>query len=176
MLFMVFASCGFSGEITPNGMHQGDLATLLWELKDRSQTAAAMNTGVLAKGTNTAEVKITAAINYIANGVFGQIATFDDPLVPENVRAQATGTTRYYSVSYDPTNSTTEVWMGDDSTAASAHALVPEGNIIFGLIGVANTSGSDFTMGTTSYDAAGIAETFRSLNGRPITITVKKSD
>lgn len=174
VFFMIlFGFSAYAADITPNGMKQEDLVRFLYELQQNT-TYACMNSGALAEGSSgDGAIKITSAINYVANGRFGQIGTYDVKLTASPTTAQATGTTAYYIMSYDPTDGTTEVYQSlADKPLTAATLRVPSGNVIYGYLKIVNTSGGNFTLGTTDLSAAGIADTFYNLCGRPQDITI----
>ncbi len=169
MAFM--ASVAFAADITPNGMAQGDLVKALYEVGD-SGLQRAFNSGALAEGTNTAEIKITTAINITSGGKFEQIATFDDALTASPSQAVPTGSTCYYLLTYDASNDTTEVFKGVNDVDTLATVKYDEFNVVYGGLKIVNTSGADFTLGTTDLGKAGITETFYNLSCKPYSVTV----
>lgn len=173
LFLLLFGFTAFAADITTRGMKQEDLVRFLYELQQNT-TYGALNSGALAEGSSgDGAIKITSAVNYVADSRFGQIGTYDVKLVASPTTAQATGTTAYYAITYDPSDGTTEVYQSTAGKSLTyAKLRIPAGNVMYGYLKIVNTSGSDFTLGTTDLSAAGIADTFYNTCGRPQDITI----
>lgn len=160
-----------------NGVRQADLSELVG--------TRALTSGAFAiDGTNTENVETASAVDYILDGVFGQLAAtaeFDvSGLTGISERGdlddqadawadQADLTDCLYMLVYDGTN--TRVVKGKDRITADGAPLrfpnCPGGHVAFAGLLITNTSGAIFKFGTTALDDAGIADTYYNISASP---------
>lgn len=151
-----------------------------------------LNSGAAAIGTSSAaDVKTTATINYILNGVFGArtaaevdisattflaedgstVQTDDGVPAPVANKALADGYSCKYLMCYNGS-----AWAVVQGTAyvTGATAKIPEcppGYVPMVLVTVDNATGSAFTFGTTALDTSGITDTYQNLSMCPASAT-----
>jgi len=171
LLTVAISFQAIAADITPNGVRQGDLVKVLYEVGD-SGLQRAFNSGGLAEGTDTGEIQITTAVQITSGAKFETIGTFDVALAATPAEAVPTGSTCYYLITYDGDNDTTEVYKGRANIDTLATISYGENNVVYGGLKIVNTSGSDFTLGTTDLGDVGITETFYNLSCKPYSVTV----
>lgn len=144
-----------------------------------------LNSGVLAIDANTNDVQTSAAVNYIIDGVFYQLAiqaAIDLStlyVIGEDgtVESAANGYTALpdgYTCVYLLVVGTAGTIRVVEGTQVSNAAITagtktaecpscPPEYAPFGAVKVANASGSSFTFGTTGLDASGVTDTYYNL-------------
>ena len=146
-------------------MNHADLRHLLGNMT--------FNSGVLAiDGTNTENVQTGATIEFTVKGIHytkAAVAEIDlSTLTGLPSTALADGYTQMFglelvaggtiSVVYGEQIATADITSGDQVVD---WPIASDGlSTVFGAIKVANASGSDWTLGTTDLDAAGITDTY----------------
>lgn len=130
----------------------------------------AFSDAAVAEGTNANTFKTTATLNYTINGTFYTKAATDNiafATAGSAFVAQPTATTSYYLFVID-TAGTITVVQGRDSGKSRAQGQptpgeipeCPADRVPFAAMKIVNTSGADFTPGSTDLGAAGITDTY----------------
>lgn len=121
----------------------------------------------LAEGTNSATIQTARAVSFsIDNIVYYKAAT--DNIAMTATTAVPTLYTCNWLVTIN-SSGTVKLTKGDSvltsAYSAATYALpsCPENEAVLGVMKVVNTSGSDFTTGTTDLGTSGITETFTHL-------------
>lgn len=150
---------GNTFRIEPTGVLQEDLVLFLYDTQKNNENMC-FNSGALAAATD--DVTIASAVNYVKDGVFGQIAAGEITMAGAT---QETGTTKLYVFSYDTTTSTTEITIGTAGETDVKNIALPAGNIPFGYVKVVATA--EYVPGITTWATSGITETFYNLAYQP---------
>lgn len=167
IMILAFMSAAIAADITPYGSYGGDVVKHLKEQQDKSLTMC-FNSGALAAATD--DVTIAAAVNYVKDGVFGQIGAGEITMAGDT---QAVSTTKIYLFSYNATTSTTEITIGASNDTVIENIIYPTGNIPFGYVKVVTSSTQEYVPGTTTWATAGVTETFYNVAILPYKIKVK---
>lgn len=122
---------------------------------------------------STADVT-TDAFDFCVNNVFGyqDNATIDLSASEGSWSALANGTAQLYVFAVS-TNGSVSIFPGSVAATGSTPAYPNRSDIdaslwaVFGSVAVDNTSGSAFTLGTTSFATSDVAETFYDLSALP---------
>lgn len=146
-----------TNKITPSGFMNADLVRVIYDTQNQNE-AMCFNSGAL--GNATEDVAITAAVNYVKSGLFGQIATGEIRL---SGATQEVSTTKLYIFTYNTSTSTTEVTVGAAGETDLNDITLPSGNIPFGYMKIVTDSTHEFVPGTTAMTATGITETYYNL-------------
>jgi len=168
MMILALASSAFAADVTPLGAWGGDVVKHLKEQQDNSLNMC-FNSGALAAATD--DVTIAAAVNYVKDGVFGQIGAGEITMAGDT---QAVSTTKIYLFSYNTTASTTEITIGASNDTVIENIIYPTGNIPFGYVKVVTSSTQEYVPGTTTWATSGVTETFYNIAIMPYKIKVKE--
>lgn len=168
MMILALASSAFAADVTPLGAWGGDVVKHLKEQQDKSLNMC-FNSGGLAAATTA--VTIASAVNYVEDGIFGQISAGEITMTGDT---QAIATTKLYLFSYDTANSTTEITAGEDNDTALENIVPPTGNIPFGYVKVVTGAAVQYVPGTTTWATSGVTETFYNIAIMPYKIKVKE--
>lgn len=145
--------------IEPTGFLNEDLVLFLYDTQKNNENMA-LNSGALAAATD--DVTIASAVNYIKNGVFGQVAAGEITMAGAT---QEINTTKLYVFTYNTTTATTEITIGTAGETDIKNIVLPAGNIPFGYVKVVATA--EYVPGTTTWATSGITETFYNLAYQP---------
>lgn len=151
-----------------------------------------LNSGTLAIDANTNDVQTSAAVNYIIDGVFYQLAIQAAIDLSGIYRITEGGTvagaaggytaipdgyTCAYILVVDTSGNIrvvegTQVANTDitEGTKTCECPSCPPNHAVFGAVKVANASGSSFTFGTTGLDTSGVTDTYYNLSVVPATL------
>lgn len=116
----------------------------------------------------SADIKTTADIQYVnSSGVIKvkSAATIDISAVSGYTPvAQATAKQRYYKIMIKESDGSWAVLEGADHASAAVVPDTPTGYIAVGLVKVVNTTGSNFTFGTTALDTGSLTVTYTNVS------------
>lgn len=157
-------------KITGIGQNPVDVINFFYDTQFQNESMC-FNSGALANATE--QVSIASAVNYVKDGVFGQISTGYITLSGDT---QAVSTTKLYVFSYDVANTTTEITIGAAGETDIKNIEIPEGNILFGALKIVTDGSTQFVPGTTSTAAAGITETYYNYAVKPCKVRVSKTN
>lgn len=166
LLIIVFVTAAFAVEIeyiSPTGVSQRLIAKHLYEAQER-QLNMCFNSGALAAATD--DVTIASAINYVEDGIFGQIAAGEITMAGAT---QEVSTTKIYFFSYDTVNATSEITIGAANDTNIENIEIPDGNIPFGYVKVVTSAAVEYVPGTTAWTTSGVTETFYNISIMPFT-------
>jgi len=167
-------------DITPNGVLQGELVTNLYDNQQMQYTYSLTDLDMSYNSTDNVTIDCTnSGLAYYLNGIEFIPATSAMTL---SAAVQQNGTiTAYYLITWDASADTVEVTKAADSSTdiPALIASIDSTNIPLCLLKVVNTATVTFTLGTTSFETSGIAETFYDIVGMPNrrpTITVRNTE
>ena len=164
LMFFLFPVISTAGDITANGMNQGDIYSLLKNL-----AASALNRsnsgGGLAASATPATVKIATPIQYTIAGVNYYVAA--NPWITGlSASQQAASTYCYYLISVNSAGAFTVTKGLERSTDTATLPELPASSAPVGYVKVV-TGATPFTFGTTSLAAAGLTVTYADLGSIP---------
>lgn len=163
LLILALIGVSFAGDITANGMNQGDLYKLLDNLTYSRMYQPLGKAGLTYSPAATANFKTANAISYVNNGVIYSLAATANLLAKTTSsasavkRTYATYPTSYYVVNVNSSGAYYISSSFGDYLPPKVAGYTPIGAVKVALTS-ANTAG--FTLGTTLFNAASQNVTF----------------
>lgn len=168
IMVLAYASVTFAGNITPDGMNQGDLVNHLIESQFKELNRNVTTKAIAMNASDKSHISIVTAGSVTSNGVFYTVAAAtgtNDILLTAS--QQTVSTIKLYLFVYDAANATTEVLVGASGDTSPENIAIAAGHTPMAYAKVVTDATHTFTLGTTAFDAAGITTTFYNVSALP---------